>query len=180
MISPVFLNDCVTNFTPPSITPTSDDCMILAFGIKDETGADTYTSDPTNYTGLTWENNNQSTGGTLMCAYRLLSGGSGTPEDPGTWAGTGGNDEWAAATIALRPGSTASLEQEGYRWYDDGTESGSSPRQNQDTADTVERGVTVQLRALVNATGDPSSQQYTLEYKETSDPAAEWRPVPLT
>ena len=92
---------------PPPITPTSDDCMIAALGLKDETGADNLTSDPTNYTGLGYENNNQSTGGTLMAAYRLLSGGSGSPEDPSAWVTTGGNDEWCACTVAFRPAPTS-------------------------------------------------------------------------
>lgn len=165
---------------PPSITPTNDDCCIFAFGVKDETGADTLTSHPTNYTGLGWENNNQLTGGTLMSAYRILSGGGGSTENPGVWSGSGGNDQWAAATIALRPGATYEIEQEGYRWYSDGTESGSTARQNQDTADTVPKDTTVQLRVLLNATGDPASSQFTVEYKETADPDSEYRAVPLT
>jgi len=84
-----------------------------------------------------------------------------------------GSAEFAAAPVF-------SLEQEGYRWYDDGTESGSSARQSQDTVDTVERGVTVHLRVLIDATGDPDSSQFQLEYKETSDPDAEYRKVPLS
>lgn len=74
----------------------------------------------------------------------------------------------------------SSIEQEGYRTYDDGTESGSSARQTQDTPDTVGKDVIIQNRGLLNATGDPASQQYTLHYKEQADGDVEYRPVPLT
>jgi hypothetical protein len=76
--------------------------------------------------------------------------------------------------------ASASVEQEGYRWYDDGTESGSTVRQDQDTVDTVGQEETVQLRVLLDATGDPATAQYRLDYKETSDPDTEYRQVPLT
>lgn len=75
---------------------------------------------------------------------------------------------------------SADIEQEGYRFYDDGTESGSVARQLQDTVDTIQRETTFQLRTLLNAVGDPDSIQYQLEYKEASDGAGEWRKVPLS
>lgn len=73
--------------------------------------------------------------------------------------------------------SLSELEQEGYRWYNDGTESGSTARQTQDTVDTVDKGVTVQLRVLINATDDPDTSQFRLDYREESDPDAEYRAV---
>ncbi len=76
--------------------------------------------------------------------------------------------------------STAEVEQEGYRFYNDGTESGSVARQDQDTVDTIAREITFQERVLLNATDDPDTEQYQLEYKEVSDGVAEWRKVPLT
>lgn len=76
---------------------------------------------------------------------------------------------------------TSEIEQEGFRWYDDGTESGSSARQNQDVNDPgIPKETTVQLRGLLNATGDPDSEQFQLEYKETSDADAEYRKVPTS
>lgn len=83
-------------------------------------------------------------------------------------------------TVEIVGTALADIEQEGYRFYDDGTESGSSARQNQDTVDSIAKGITFQTRVLLNATGDPGSEQYQLEYKEASDGAAENRKVPLT
>lgn len=59
----------------------------------------------------------------------------------------------------------AVLEQEGYRWRnDDGSESTATWAANQDTALTGPIGAK-RLRALVNATGDPASTQYQLEWR---------------
>lgn len=75
----------------------------------------------------------------------------------------------------------ASLDQEGYRFRnDDGSESAATWRQNQDTVDEVARDTNIRLRVLVDASGNPNSEQYRLDYKEASDGAAEWRAVPLT
>jgi hypothetical protein len=71
------------------------------------------------------------------------------------------------------------LEQEGFRWRDDdGSESGASWLEDQDVDTTIAKSTNVRLRVLLNATGDPPSTQYQLEYKETSDGASEWRKVP--
>ena len=88
---------------PPSITPTNDNCLILAIGGQDDTGAGSGGTQ-TNYTQLGFVNNNQSTGGNLYASYRILSGGGGSPEDPPAW-NSSNNDEWCGATIALRPGT---------------------------------------------------------------------------
>lgn len=75
----------------------------------------------------------------------------------------------------------ASVDQEGYRFRnDDGSESAATWRQNQDTVDEVARDTNIRLRVLVDASGDPNSEQYQLEYKESADGVAEWRKVPLT
>lgn len=96
-----------------------------------------------------------------------------------TSGGEASNDlAWEVIEWAVQ---TSEIEQEGFRWYDDGTESGSSARQNQDVNDPgVPKETTVQLRTLLDATGDPDSEQFQLEYKETADPDAEYRKVPLT
>lgn len=76
--------------------------------------------------------------------------------------------------------SSASEEQEGFRFYEDGTESGSTALEAQDTDITIGQETTFQERVIVNATGDPASAQYQLEYKETSDGAGEYRKVPTS
>lgn len=92
-----------------------------------------------------------------------------------TWAS---QNRASLCAMELAPASVATIEQEGYRWYSDGTESGSAARQAQDTVDTVAKAITVQLRALLNATGDPATAQFQLEYKETGDGDVEYRKVP--
>jgi hypothetical protein len=70
------------------------------------------------------------------------------------------------------------MEQEGFRWRnDDGDEDEATWRQNQDVDDTVAKSTNVRLRTLVDATGDPPTQQATLQYKRSDEAAAEWRDV---
>lgn len=58
---------------------------------------------------------------------------------------------------------TATLEQEGFRFYeDDGDEDGSTASQAQDTNDTVALATARVFRALINATLDPGAIAYTL------------------
>jgi len=91
------------------------------------------------------------------------------------WHGDYGID-----TVEIVGTVLAEIEQEGFRFYNDGTESGSTARQAQDTNDSIGRGITFQTRFLMNATGDPPSKLFQKEYKEAGDPASEWRKVPLT
>jgi hypothetical protein len=93
--------------------------------------------------------------------------------------GTARTSSWDIGAFEYTSGVT--LEQEGYRFRnDDGSESAATWRQTQDTVDTVAKSTNIRLRVLINATGDPATKQYQLEYKEASDGAAEWRKVPLT
>ena len=63
---------------------------------------------------------------------------------------------------------SATLEQEGFRWYEDnGSESGSSAAAAQDTNITAAAGSTKRLRMLVNATGDPATKQFKLQWKKS-------------
>ena len=66
--------------------------------------------------------------------------------------------------------SGVALEQEGFRWYEDnGSESTASAAANQDTNITAAAGATKRLRMLINATGDPATKQYKLQYKLSTD-----------
>jgi len=73
-------------------------------------------------------------------------------------------------------------EQEGFRWRnDDGSESAATWRENQDVNEpSIGTAENIRLRMLLNMTGDVPSEQYELEYKETADPDAEYRIIPLT
>lgn len=67
-------------------------------------------------------------------------------------------------------GPPVTLEQEGCLWRaDDGNETGATGLASQDTSITRASGQNTRLRVLVNATNDPSSTQYQLEYKLSSD-----------
>ena len=71
------------------------------------------------------------------------------------------------------------LEQEGFRWRDDdGSESGASWAQNQDVDHTIAKNTNVRLRILLDATGDPDTDQFELQYKRSDEGAAEWRKIP--
>lgn len=90
------------------------------------------------------------------------------------------NCDYGIDEVEVTGVDASDIEQEGYRFYNDGTESGATARQNQDTVDTIGRETTFQLRTLLDAGGDPGSEQFQLEYKEASDGAVEYRKVPLT
>lgn len=76
-------------------------------------------------------------------------------------------------------GVMGSVEQEGYRWRDDdGSESGASWLASQDGNITRPSETTTRLRTLLNATDDPDSAQYQLEYKKST--ASTYTKVPLS
>jgi hypothetical protein len=83
----------------PSITPVTNNSMIVALGYLDD---DIITATaPTNYTlGRTANYGSANAGGTVMAAYRKLV--TAAAENPGVFGG-GGDDAWVASTIALRP-----------------------------------------------------------------------------
>lgn len=88
-----------TNPDPPSITPVTNNVMVLVFTLH-WTGAPSggYTA-PTNYTLM----HSSSIDEDIGIAGRLLTGGAGTPEDPSAFGGNPGvsNIRWAH-TIALK------------------------------------------------------------------------------
>jgi hypothetical protein len=71
----------------------------------------------------------------------------------------------------------ATLDQASFRIYADGTESASVAAAAQNTGATVALSVNAIVRLLLNATGDPASSAYQLEYKLSTD--ATYAPVPL-
>lgn len=76
---------------------------------------------------------------------------------------------------------TAYFKQEGFRWRnDDGDEIAASWRQVQDVDDSIGKTTNIRLRVIVDARGNPDTTQLQLEYKESSDPASEWRKVPIS
>jgi hypothetical protein len=61
---------------------------------------------------------------------------------------------------------------------DNGSESAAGWRENQDVDETgVDKNTNIRLRVLLNATGDPSTKQFKLQYKRTAEGASNWRDV---
>lgn len=109
----------------------------------------------------------------LTVAYELAetslaTDASGAAMPPEYWA-VGFSLNYAAAV-------SVSLEQEGFRWRNDnGSEITATWRQNQDVDDTIAIETNIRLRVLINATSDPATKQYKLQYKRTA--GATWKDV---
>jgi hypothetical protein len=94
---------------------------------------------------------------------------------------TGGSStNLIAARIAIIPEPDATYEQEGFRWRDDdNNEALAAWLAAQDTNISRNLELNTRLRMLVNATGNPASQQYQLEYRQTTGSGGDgvWRKV---
>jgi hypothetical protein len=80
-------------------------------------------------------------------------------------------------TFSLVPLALVEREQAEFRFYADGTESGSTALAAQNVDIEISAETVFQTRVGMQAVGDPSAEAATLQYKETSDPATEWRNV---
>lgn len=92
----------VANIDPPAVTPAHADCMILAGGTNWNGAPGGGYVVPASYTA---RSNNTSGAGSLLIT-RLLSGGSGAPENPGAITGATAA-QTHAFTIAVRPAAAA-------------------------------------------------------------------------
>lgn len=98
----------------------------------------------------------------------------GTGSQNAQWSLT--SSTWKASIATFREEASA-LEQEGFRWRnDDGSETTATWLANQDIAITQPSATNTRLRAIVNATNDPGSKQFKLQYRKQG--AASWRDVP--
>lgn len=161
--------------TTVDITTSAPDSVVVSFAGMGNSGTAAWGADLTEQTEVV------DSGATATGSYAdaEVASSSVTVNCECTW--TTQNRTAQLSFEIANAGGAAVLQQEGYRWYNDGSESGSTARQNQDTADTVSKETTVQLRTIVNVTsGNPNAVQYQLEYKETADADAEYRKVPLT
>lgn len=80
--------------------------------------------------------------------------------------------------ILPSPSVGVSIQQEGFRWRDDdGTETTATWLASQDVNISRNKNVNTRLRMLINATGDPTTKQYQLEYRKVGD--TDWKAVPL-
>ena len=98
---------------PPSITPVTDNSMIVAVGLLDDEDIANSISPPTGYTtALNMDSQGGAddagfNGATIMTAYKLLA--TAAAEDPATFTSSNGsaNDPNKGITIALRPGTSS-------------------------------------------------------------------------
>ncbi len=82
---------------------------------------------------------------------------------------------WGGTPLFIVP-SSLNLEQEGYRFRaDDGDEDTATWLATQDANITRAALTNTRLRVIVNATGDPTSNQYQLEYRKVGD--TDWKKV---
>jgi len=91
------------NPNPPSITPVTNKCAIVICGELDDDAVGASGGAPPNYTGTFVARDTElgDDNATVFLAVRILE--TAALEDPGAFTSTGGNDQWAASTIAFRP-----------------------------------------------------------------------------
>ena len=98
---------------PPSITPVTDNSMIVAVGLQDDEAIANTISPPTGYTTAVnmdsqgGVNDNSLGGATIMTAYKLLT--TAAAENPASFTSSSGgsSDANKGISIALRPRTTA-------------------------------------------------------------------------
>lgn len=97
---------------PPSITPVTNNSMIVIVGLHDDDTIANLISPPTGYTAAVNDDTAGgassfgTTGATIMTAYKLLE--TAAAEDPGAFTSSGaGSDAHKGITLALRPKTTA-------------------------------------------------------------------------
>lgn len=93
-------------------------------------------------------------------------------------SGTTWHNDYGIDTIEIVGSPIIDREQDGFRYYDDGTESGATALENEDVDLTIGKETTFQLRVGSQMTGDAPAESCAVEYKENTDAASEWRKVP--
>lgn len=155
--------DALSPFTATSGTLAQADEVLLSFCASDSTNnPTTYAS--SNFTILASETNGSSNWTAAIGKLVVSATTSITP----SWTSSG------AATANVHVLSfkalAATLEQEGFRGYnDDAAESSMTAIAAQDTAFNVPLSTNFILRQLINTIGDAPSQQYRLDYKKSTD-----------
>lgn len=139
-----------------NITTTVADEIILGAASQRQGGTSNLTIDP-DYTVQI----DTGYGREFMTGYRIVSATETNNYQPTSAA----VDDYCASIISFK-GVQPTFEQEGFRWRaDDGSETTATWLAVQDVAITRASLTNTRLRVLVNATLDPASTQYQLEYK---------------
>ncbi len=169
--------DVVGNITPPSGSATTidaPDVTVAANGSLALLWAGASNATITRPSGVTADINSNVGFPSWKTAYQAVDAGSYTP---GNWTFSPTIDGRMAQTIIIAPAAAAvSLEQEGARHRrDDGTEATATWKAAQDVNATLIPGQVGRLRVLINATGDPVSKRFKLQYREVGD--STWKDV---
>lgn len=162
----VSTNGNTTTVTAGSITNATANSMNIAFVMS-------YNLDDLGVSGSGYTDNGVYDVANMFYGVQASSGASGVKTF--TSASAAGN--WASWHISLKEASVAvTLEQEGFRFFnDDGSESTATGAALQDTNLSLGALVNTRLRMLLNATGDPPSRQFRLEYRKNN--TGHWRLV---
>jgi hypothetical protein len=162
-----------TTTTATGLTTTSDNSLVIFINADYIQTAGTMS--PPSGTTPTFTERLDSATAPIYVADGVLAAEGATGNKTTTNRGSESISPWAAVLIALTP---VVVEQEGFRWRnDDGDEDAATWRQSQDVADTAELDEQVRLRVLLNASGDPATTQYQLQYKQDSEAASLWRAI---
>jgi hypothetical protein len=129
----------------------------------------------TNFAGDTWQADANSPAMTTRATqgevvfrdYELATAGATGAK---TAQVTSQTSKMKAILLGIASLESYSLEQEGARFRnDDGNETAATWAAAQDANVTAPAGTNLRLRLLANATGDPPSQAYRLDYKKSTD-----------
>lgn len=93
-------------------------------------------------------------------------------------AGTTWHNDYGIDTIEIVGTPLLEREQDSFRVYEDGTESGAVAIAAQNVDINRVRNKVTHMRVGMQTIGDAPTESAELQYKETSDGAAEWRKVP--
>lgn len=155
-------NSSSTNVTAPSITTLYESSVVLFFG---GILAVTTLTPPSGFTERLDVNS-------ATFADQVFS----TPGATGTVTAVAASAGVSLAALVEIRAAAATLNQEGYRFRnDDGSETTATWAAAQDTPATVAAETTIRLRTLIDATNDPTSGAYKLQYREVGD--TDWKDV---
>jgi hypothetical protein len=159
-----------TNSDPPSVTNNSgasQDCIVVATRCGDSTV--TASGAPTNYGNLVTQAGGGTNGASTNSADRSITIANGASENPGTF--TSASEQWVSYTFGVYEyDPPPTLTQKAFRFYADGTESGASALEAQDTnVSLVDGNTDFQLRIMLQETAggaDPGTTGYQLYYSK--------------
>lgn len=179
-ITPTTVQSTSTGQPDPPVSGTivTDDCMVLSIGIKDQASAtaQTITSYSSGYSTIqSFGNNNTTTGQLLALCATILTGGASGTENPGVITGSLGADEWAGATIVLRPGVSITYDHDGFQWREQGTIGSETDVAAEDTNASRAKEDPMHMWNQLDYAGDAPAHAAELVYRKVGDPASEWR-----